>query len=136
VPLPLAAVRARAKAAIVLALLFVTLPFVVRAVQPVLMELDREMEEASASLGASEATTFRRVILANLDAGHPERRGAELRPGRRGVWSIVAVAGAQRDTQVLDVHLQPDRDRQHRERGRGERRAARRLASDPPGGSV
>ena len=35
-----------------LALLFVTLPFVVRAVQPVLLELDREMEEAAASLGA------------------------------------------------------------------------------------
>jgi sulfate transport system permease protein len=52
--------------AVVLALLFVTLPFVVRAVQPVLLELDREMEEASASLGASNLTTFRRVILPNL----------------------------------------------------------------------
>ena len=52
--------------AIVLALLFVTLPFVVRAVQPVLLELDREMEEASASLGANPVTTFRRVILPNL----------------------------------------------------------------------
>ena len=38
-----------------LALLFVTLPFVVRAVQPVLLELDREMEEAAASLGAAAA---------------------------------------------------------------------------------
>jgi sulfate/thiosulfate transport system permease protein len=54
------------RAAIVLALLFVTLPFVVRAVQPVLIELDREMEEAAASLGASAATTFRRIILPNL----------------------------------------------------------------------
>ena len=52
--------------AIVLALLFVTLPFVVRAVQPVLLELDREMEEAAASLGASNLTTFRRIILPNL----------------------------------------------------------------------
>ncbi len=52
--------------AIVLALLFVTLPFVVRAVQPVLLELDREMEEAAASLGASSFTTFRRVVLPNL----------------------------------------------------------------------
>ena len=52
--------------AVVLALLFVTLPFVVRAVQPVLLELDKEMEEASASLGASNLTTFRRVILPNL----------------------------------------------------------------------
>ena len=49
-----------------LALLFVTLPFVVRAVQPVLLELDREMEEAAASLGASNLTIFRRIILPNL----------------------------------------------------------------------
>jgi sulfate/thiosulfate transport system permease protein len=54
------------QAAVVLALLFVTLPFVVRAVQPVLMELDREMEEAAASLGASGFTIFRRIIFPNL----------------------------------------------------------------------
>jgi sulfate transport system permease protein len=52
--------------AVILALLFVTLPFVVRAVQPVLLELDREMEEAAASLGAGNLTIFRRVILPNL----------------------------------------------------------------------
>jgi len=51
---------------IVLALLFVTLPFVVRTVQPVLVELDREMEEAAASLGASTFMTFRRVVLPNI----------------------------------------------------------------------
>ena len=49
-----------------LALLFVTLPFVVRAVQPVLLELDREMEEAAESLGANRLTVFRRIILPNL----------------------------------------------------------------------
>ena len=54
------------KAAIMLALLFVTLPFVVRSVQPVVIELDREMEEAAASLGAGNATIFRRVVLPNL----------------------------------------------------------------------
>lgn len=52
--------------AIVLALLFVTLPFVVRSVQPVLLELDHEMEEAAASLGASSPLVLRRVILPNL----------------------------------------------------------------------
>jgi sulfate transport system permease protein len=52
--------------AIVLALLFVTLPFVVRAVQPVLIELDREVEEAAESLGASRSVTFRRIILPAL----------------------------------------------------------------------
>jgi sulfate transport system permease protein len=51
---------------IMLALLFVTLPFVVRTVQPVLVELDREMEEAAASLGASTFMTFRRVVLPNI----------------------------------------------------------------------
>ncbi len=54
------------KAGIVLALLLVTLPFVVRAVQPVLLELDREMEQAAASLGAGPFTTFRRIIFPNL----------------------------------------------------------------------
>ena len=54
------------RAAVLLALLFVTLPFVVRSVQPVLIELDREVEEASASLGASNATTMRRIVLPAL----------------------------------------------------------------------
>src|SRR5947207_6745658 len=49
--------------AVGVALLFVTLPFVVRAVQPVLLTLDREMEEAAASLGATSFQTFRRIIL-------------------------------------------------------------------------
>jgi sulfate transport system permease protein len=54
------------RAGVIMALLFVTLPFVVRAVQPVLMELDAEMEEAAASLGATPRTIFRRVVLPNL----------------------------------------------------------------------
>jgi sulfate transport system permease protein len=49
-----------------MALLFVTLPFVVRTVQPVLIELDREMEEAAASLGANRFTIFRRIIFPHL----------------------------------------------------------------------
>ena len=49
-----------------LALLFVTLPFVVRAVQPVLISLDREAEQAAASLGAGPIYTFRRIILPAL----------------------------------------------------------------------
>jgi sulfate/thiosulfate transport system permease protein len=51
---------------ILLALLFVTLPFVVRAVQPVLLELDTEMEEAAASLGARSFAVFRRIVFPNL----------------------------------------------------------------------
>jgi sulfate transport system permease protein len=48
------------------ALLFVTLPFVVRTVQPVLIELDHEMEEAAASLGANRLTIFRRIVFPHL----------------------------------------------------------------------
>lgn len=54
------------RAAVLLALLFVSLPFVVRAVQPTLAELDREMEEAALALGATGWTTFRLVVLPNL----------------------------------------------------------------------
>src|SRR3954462_13256067 len=52
--------------AVLAALLFVTLPFVVRTVHPGLLELDTEVEYAAASLGASSFGTFRRVILPNI----------------------------------------------------------------------
>jgi sulfate/thiosulfate transport system permease protein len=55
--------------AIALCLMFVTLPFVVRTVQPVLIELDPELEQAAHSLGASSATTFRRIVLPNILPG-------------------------------------------------------------------
>jgi sulfate transport system permease protein len=45
------------------------LPFVVRTVQPVLLELDTEMEEAGRSLGAGETTVFRRIVLPNILPG-------------------------------------------------------------------
>jgi sulfate transport system permease protein len=54
---------------IVLAMLFVTLPFVVRTVQPVLLELDQELEQAAKSLGASEWQTFRRIVFPNVLPG-------------------------------------------------------------------
>src|ERR671929_165775 len=57
---------ANTRTAVYLALAFVTLPFVVRTVQPVLEELDADVEEAAASLGASRFTTFRRIILPSL----------------------------------------------------------------------
>ena len=52
--------------AVYLALAFVTLPFVVRTVQPVLGELEHDVEEAAASLGAGRVTIFRRIILPSL----------------------------------------------------------------------
>jgi sulfate transport system permease protein len=57
---------ANTRTAVFLAFAFVTLPFVVRTVQPVLEALEPEVEEAAASLGASRVTTFRRIILPSL----------------------------------------------------------------------
>jgi len=57
---------ANTERAVTLALAFVTLPFIVRTVQPVLEELDADVEEAAASLGASRGTIVRRIILPSL----------------------------------------------------------------------
>jgi sulfate transport system permease protein len=57
---------ANSRKAVFLALAFVTLPFVVRTVQPVLGEMDTDVEDAAASLGASRFTTFRRIVLPTL----------------------------------------------------------------------
>jgi sulfate/thiosulfate transport system permease protein len=63
---PLGVNWANTRMAVFLAFLFVTLPFIVRTVQPVLLELEQEVEEAAASLGATRFTTFRLVILPSL----------------------------------------------------------------------
>lgn len=63
---PIGVHLAYTRAAVIVALMFVTLPFVARSVQPVLIELDREVEEAAASLGANNSTIFRRVVLPAL----------------------------------------------------------------------
>jgi sulfate/thiosulfate transport system permease protein len=57
---------ANTEKAVFLALAFVTLPFVVRTVQPVLEELEHDVEEAASSLGANRLTVFRRIILPSL----------------------------------------------------------------------
>ncbi|HEX7716870.1 MAG TPA: sulfate ABC transporter permease subunit CysT [Marmoricola sp.] len=57
---------ANTRIAVFLALAFVTLPFVVRTTQPVLEALDRDVEEAAASLGATRVTIFRRIVLPAL----------------------------------------------------------------------
>src|SRR5687767_14160637 len=63
---PLGVNVANTRIAVFLALAFVTLPFVIRTVQPVLEELEADVEEAAASLGATRFTTVRRVILPSL----------------------------------------------------------------------
>lgn len=78
---------------IILALLFLTFPFVVRSVQPVLLELDRAQEHAAATLGAGGWTIFRRIILPPLSL--PVLTGALLSFARAigEFGSIVIVAG-------------------------------------------
>ncbi len=78
---------------IILALLFLTFPFVVRSVQPVLMELDRVQEHAAATLGAGAWTIFRRIVLPPLSL--PFITGALLSFARAigEFGSIVIVAG-------------------------------------------
>jgi sulfate transport system permease protein len=81
------------RAAVVLALLFVTLPFVVRSVQPVLIELDREVEEAAASLGASNATTFRRIVLPALRPAILSGAALAFARSVGEIGSLVLIAG-------------------------------------------
>jgi sulfate transport system permease protein len=94
------------RVAVLLALLFVTLPFVVRAVQPVLMELDREMEEAASSLGASSLTTFRRIILPNLRPAILSGAALAFARAVGEFGSIVLISGNRPfDTQVAPVFV-------------------------------
>lgn len=76
------------------ALLFVTLPFVVRSVQPVLLELDREVEEAAASLGATNAVIFCRVILPALLPALLSGAGLAFSRAIGEFGSVVLIGGA------------------------------------------
>jgi sulfate transport system permease protein len=76
------------------ALLFVTLPFVVRTVQPVLLELDREAEEAAASLGATNPVIFGRVILPALLPALLTGAGLAFSRAIGEFGSVVLIGGA------------------------------------------
>ena len=76
------------------ALAFVTLPFVVRAVQPVLLEIDRETEEAAASLGANNATIFRTVVLPALTPVLLTGAGLTFARAIGEFGSVVLIGGA------------------------------------------
>lgn len=93
------------RAAVVVALLFVTLPFVVRAVQPLLIEMDREMEEAAASLGASGFTIFRRIIFPNLLPGLAAGVALAFARALGEYGSVLLFAGGLPDTQVSSVFI-------------------------------
>jgi sulfate/thiosulfate transport system permease protein len=94
------------RTAIVLALLFVTLPFVVRTVQPVLQELDREMEQAAASLGAPESTTFRRIVFPNILPGILSGMALALAKAVGEFGSLVIITGnIPNKTEVSSVYI-------------------------------
>jgi sulfate transport system permease protein len=92
---------------LVVALLFVTLPFVVRSVQPVLIETDREVEEAAASLGASGWTTFRRIVLPSLAPAIISGTGLAFARAIGEYGSVVLIGGnIPRETQVASQYIQ------------------------------
>ena len=119
---------------IILAMLFVTLPFVVRTVQPVLLELDQEMEQAAKSLGATEFQTFRRVVFPNILPGilsgvalaFAKARGRVRLPRDHHREPAVQDAG------FLGLHLQPDRERRPGRCGGRCRHPARDLLRAAP----
>jgi sulfate transport system permease protein len=90
---PLGIDIANERPAVFLAFLFVTLPFVVRMVQPVLEELDRDVEEAAASLGASRLTTFRRIILPSLAPAIAAGAALSFARGVSEYGSLVLLSG-------------------------------------------
>jgi sulfate/thiosulfate transport system permease protein len=91
---------------VVMALLFVTLPFVIRAVQPVLLALDTEMEEAAASLGARPLTIFRRVVLPNLTPAIVAGAALAFARAVGEFGSLVLISGnIPFDTEVASVYI-------------------------------
>ncbi len=94
------------RAAVLIALLFVTLPFVVRSVQPVLGELDREMEEAAESLGAGPLTRFRRIVLPNLRPAIITGAGLGFARALGEFGSVVLISGnLPFETEVASVFV-------------------------------
>lgn len=92
------------KAAVVLALLFVTLPFSVRSVQPVLMALDRDAEDAAACLGARPATVFRRIVLPLLLPAIASGAGLAFARAMGEYGSVLLISGNLPGTQVASIY--------------------------------
>jgi sulfate/thiosulfate transport system permease protein len=97
---------ANTRAAVFLALAFVTLPFVVRTAQPVLEELDKDVEEAASSLGASGFTTCRRVILPSLVPAIAAGAALSFARGISEYGSLVLLSGnLPNRTEVASVRV-------------------------------
>jgi sulfate transport system permease protein len=94
------------KAGLVLALLFVTLPFVIRTVQPVLLELDTEMEEAARSIGAGKLDVFRRIVFPNLLPAILSGAALAFARAVGEFGAVVLISGNQPfETEVASVYI-------------------------------
>jgi sulfate/thiosulfate transport system permease protein len=103
---PLGVNLAYTRAAVLLALLFVTLPFVVRSVQPVLMELEKDVEEAASSLGARGFTVFRRIVLPGLLPAIISGAGLSFARAIGEFGSVVLISGnIPFKTQIAPVRI-------------------------------
>lgn len=103
---PLGLDLANTRFTVFLALLFVTLPFVVRTVQPVLLELEPEIEEAAASLGASRFTTLRMIILPALAPAIASGAALSFARGISEYGSLVLLSGnLPYQTEVASVRI-------------------------------
>ena len=92
---------------LIVALAFVTLPFVVRSVQPVLIEADREVEQAAASLGADNWMTFRRIVLPTLGPAILSGGGLAFARAIGEYGSVVLIGGnIPKETQMASQYIQ------------------------------
>jgi sulfate/thiosulfate transport system permease protein len=94
------------RVAVLFAMLFVTLPFVVRAVQPVLLALDHDVEEAASCLGAGSLQTFRRLIFPAILPATLTGAGLAFSRALGEFGSIVLISGnIPFHTQVASVFI-------------------------------
>ena len=91
------------RAGVVVALLFVTLPFVVRTVQPVLMAMERDVEEAAASLGAGPLTVFRRIVLPTILPAVAAGTALAFARAMGEYGSVVLIGGQLNRTQTSSI---------------------------------
>lgn len=103
---PLGLNVANTVSAVYLAIAFVTLPFVVRTVQPVLEELEVDVEEAASSLGASAFATFRRIVLPSLIPAITAGTAMSFARGISEYGSLVLLSGnLPNRTEVVSVRV-------------------------------
>lgn len=90
---------------VVVALMFIGLPFVIRTVQPVLEDMSREMEEAAASLGARRLQTFGRVVLPQLAPALLTGLALAFARGLGEYGSVIFISGNQPNTEIAPLRI-------------------------------